>query len=607
MSGDAYTGLDDAQLVQLSLGLSTRTKPKIMHDYIETIRGLIDGEDVVDIPDSHAALHVGVNHEGGVRLNVRVRQGASWLGKADTHFTVTPGSPEFGRQAEMMERFARFGEKRLSRGKMLHRSKNETMRDIFECGVSIVQHHPHRGFYIKAQQDHTLMMKGARIGELFFRRRIDPLYYDWDEDVEGEIGAGQIRGRREISEIARVLDVSAFDKIKGAFPWAESLNESRFGSSGESIETKEIWTPDRGAIILTGESKTMNADDPARVISSWRNLFGRVPHYIAAASPWPWTSPLDEMIQLTNLRNYWATMHDYQAAGAIFRHWQLVDTNTGQDVPVSLWKQPVPEHLLLDMSKPPPYMGAGTEWKLAPFEMNDVIPRLQMIVAQHEDAGASVARLIGHAINANTAVGTADQMEDYARGEFADIIEAVEDQRSMMWEDSFRYIAKVHKKEPVLASARMMSLKTGRFFQTTLEIRGEDVVSEDIGVQLDTRSRLAKIADYRYGREARTNGDMSFGRAVELGLVPGVDDAVAEKQDIFVDQIENILYETQIINFQREAAQNMGLTDPAAAPAPPNITRGARTDPRGTGTGQGPDNVSNTALSPGGSDVLRSA
>jgi hypothetical protein len=216
---------------------------------------------------------------------------------------------------------------------------------------------------------------------------------------------------------------------------------------------------------------------------------------------------------------------------------------------------------------------------------------------------------MGDVVNANTAVGTADQIEDYARREMADIITSSEDQMSGMWEDSFRYIRRQHANEPLVVAARMRDTAEGRFFQTHLELRGSDVVAEDVGVKLDTRSRLAMLADYRYGREARTNGDMSFGRAVENGMIPLVDDAQEEKADIFVDQVENITLETQIIGHQQAVAQNLGIgQQPTSEPPPgPNITRGARTDPRGTGTGQGPDNISNTALATGASDTARSA
>ena len=47
-----------------------------------------------------------------------------------------------------------------------------------------------------------------------------------------------------------------------------------------------------------------------------------------------------------------------------------------------------------------------------------------------------------------------------------------------------------------------------------------------------------------------------------------------------------------------DVAKGLGTEQtPMSPPAPPNITRGARTDPRGTGTGMGADNISGTSLS----------
>ncbi len=105
-----------------------------------------------------------------------------------------------------------------------------------------------------------------------------------------------------------------------------------------------------------------------------------------------------------------------------------------------------------------------------------------------------------------------------------------------------------------------------------------------------------------------SSGFMDYGRAVELGLIPGVDDAEAEKLAIFVSEGERIVAQTKLIALKQEAMKLAGLTDPAQGDGvQPRMLEGTRTDPRGTGTGRGPDNVSDTAMAAGASDTLRSA
>lgn len=599
-----YKNLADAELMQLSIEMKRNPEQQTFHDYVQVVRDYVDGRDPIVIPVSHKGLQVGENHEGGHRLNVRIKQAAAWLANGQRQFSVTPGSSEFHNQGEQMERFARYGEAKLSRGRQLHKWRMELSRDLFEGGLSIRQTNSTRGFYIRATEDRTLMTRGARLTDIIWNRRVDPLWAWWEEGNDGDVDAFLLEGNRRISNLAKVINAELYDRVRNTFAWAESLPDNRVSFNGENVKVDELWTADEGMLIYSGtESKgrgsKMKPDDPRRIIARWRNLSPRVPFYFTAATTMPYHSPLDEMIALTAERNYWATMLDHQASGAIFRSWQLVDTNTGAEIAPQLWSNPVPETVLLDLSKAPPNMGPGTEWKLAPFEMNDVLPRYQQIVMQHEAAGASVARLMGDAINGNSAVGTADMMEDYAVREMSDIIAAEADTTALVWHDIFQHIAKYHTKEPVIVAARLRDPADMKFKQTHLELRGNDVVAEDVEAKLDMRSRLAKNADYLYGREARTNGDMSFDRATELGYIPGVDDAEEEKADIYSDQIENITLETNAMAHQQQVAQSLGIGQgPAAPPAPANITRGNRTDPRGSGVGAGADNLAGSSVAP---------
>lgn len=608
-----YEKLKDEQVMRLACELDERRRCQDFSKMVLATRELLDGKDRLHIPESHKGLKVGENHEGSHRLNVRIKQGAGWLGKANILFSVTPGGTEERDAARAMERFARWGEKKLAQGTPLHRWRQEVNRDIFESGVGIMQQNPRREFYVSAQDDPNKLVKGARLNEVMWRRRVDPATFRWAEGDDGGMPAGMIVGDREVGALSRILTADGYAnlaqmkaKTRG-FDWVESLNEPLYVGGKDNVATRELWVGDRGYLIVwADESAQLKKEDPIRIVSSWRNFTGKPPFYMVAGS-WPWVSPLDEMIQLTNERNYWATMLDLQAAGAIFRHWQLIQDTTGDPISASLYSQPVPENVLLDLTQPPPDMGPGTRWEIAPYEFHDVLPRYQQIVAQHEAAGSAVARLMGQDVGAYTAVGTVDMMEEFADREFADITGGDEGEGGVAqmladaWQDTFKYL-RVHHPEKVIVSGRVRDTTEegeGRFFNSTLELTGKDIVSEDISVRLDTRSALRKAADYRMGREMQNNGDMSFPRRVEEGLVPWVDDAEEEKADIFADTVENGILEQKAM----EAIQQQGQQANAEPPPRPSITTGGSFDRRGTGAGKGPSNISDSAMQPSSPDV----
>lgn len=609
-----YENLSDEKVMRLVNELEERERCVKFAKYVSDTRDLIDGKDKLHIPESHRNLKVGENHEGSQRLNVRVKQGAAWLGHAGVLVSVTAGGPEERDAARRMERFVRFGERKLAQGTPLHRWRQEVYRDIFECGVGILQQNPRREYYVEAQADPNKLVKGARLHEVMWRRRVDPAAFRWAEGDDGGIPAAMIAGTREAGSLSRVIDAQGktnLPALRGGgrgFDWVESLDDPMYLGGKDHVETRELWVGDRGYLVVWG-GQHIKTDDPHRIIASWKNFTGKPPFYLTAGA-WPWHSPLDEMIALTNERNYWATMLDLQAAGAIFRHWQLIEEATNDPISRAVWNQPVPENVLLDLTQPPPSMGPGTRWEIAPFEFHDVLPRYQQIVAQHEAAGSAVARLMGHDVGAYTAVGTVDMMEEFADREFSDITGGPDGEGGVAqmlaeaWADTLRFL-RVHHPEKVLVSGRVRDTSEegeGQFFNTTLELTGPDIVSEEVGIRLDTRSALRKAADYRMGREMQNNGDMSFPRRVENGLVPWVDDAEEEKADIFADTVENMVLEQKVV----DAVEQMRGT-PAAEPTPrPSITTGGSYDRRGTGVGRGPSNLSDSALQPSSPDTAPS-
>ena len=604
-----YVGLNPRQVMALMLEMESRQVCVDLHDYIGNVRTLVAGENIVSIPDSHKAIGVSANHEGGLALGERIEQGAAWLSSANLRFSVVAGSYEERDEARKQERFARAGEKRLARGGQLHRWRQEANRDLFEGGISVVQHHADAGYYSSTSPEK--MKAGARIEEVYWRRRVDPLDWYWAEDNRGNLAASMMAGKREVGQVARIASREAFGRLASYFDWAETpIDDYRSRAGVATVRVTELLLPDFGYLIVrdsptarraSGGNRELSPDNADRIVARWRTNWPRIPHYVTFTGKWPPASPLDRMVQLTALRDWYATMQDVQGAGGAFRHWMLVDDASGESLADSLWRDAVPEHILLDLSQPPPSMGPGKRWELAPFQfIPEINARYLQIKADHEAAGASVARLMGNLVGPHTPVGTADQMEDFARREFSDLIDSYGGTVQAIWEDTFRHLRDHHKDRVVVAArTRASAERDGAidWFSQRLELSGSEVVSEDIEVTVDTRSRLSLVADYSLGRMMQNEGDIGYERRVEQGVVPFVDDAEEEKAAITVDGIENMLLEQQATEVVRQAQQNAAAPDDP--PRPMTVTRGAGGDPRGSGVGAGPLNIANTQLQAG--------
>ena len=591
-----YRDLSDDQILELAHSIPGREEVRQFHDRVRKNRERINGTHPISIPDSHKNIFAGLNYEGSNRLDKRVTQLASFLSRGRQRFSVVPpGSDDESRAgAAAQERFARNGETELAKGTALHNWKHETYRDVGESGVSIIQQMPRRGYYVEAEQQPEKMSEGAFIDEVVYRRRIDPLSFAWDSTPNGKIGCVVLMMNRPLAEIAELSK----EGVKNASQFFTEPFDPEVANSmtGKVARVREVHWENGGALVLFGgaEKLTVNAElgkqqkNAARILHRWANPLGKPPFYIAGSGT-PWISPLVEMIQMTETRNYWATMQDIQASGAIFRNWQLVDKVTQEDITYThAQAKALPEAVIYDPSKPPPYMGAETEWKLAPFEFHDVTNRYAQIKLDHENAGASVARLMGEAMGPYTAVGTADAMDEAAVGEFAMLIEAIENRSAEMWADTFRWLRESHK-DPVKVFDHQRQADTNKFIRTVTDLRGADVKTLHVRVRLDLRSRLAMIADFRYAMEAINAGFMDYDRAVEEGLIPFVDDADVEKLALYISELERV--ET-MLDLQQLA---QGQTEP-------RFLQGRMSDPRGTGVEQGALNVSNSGVSAGGAD-----
>lgn len=610
----AYENIDDEDFIHYAERVPERPQCVELHNYIDQIRSYIDGEDQIHVPQSHADITAVRNHEGGLRLNRRIRQGASWLSRGQFRFSVKASGPgnTVTQGAALQERFAREGE-RLFNGKgSLQKARQAANRDLMECGFAVIQQHARRGFYVGALPQLQRIAEGARLDEIMFRRRVDPRSFSWVPDDEDGVGLVVIQGTRHLGEIARTFGLEKAKQITGWFDFGE-IDESNPAGWGHdiSIETAEIWGADNGALLVTGgDGRSENGFKnvgPDRILDRWQHRDKKPPFYVETYGTYPYHSPLDEMVQLTGSRNYWATMLDIQASGAIFRHWQLIDTAKEEDITSTVigGESGVQEHLIYDMSKPPPYMGRGKEWRVAPFEFQDVLPRYQQIKDDHESAGEAVARLMGEVVGSDAAVGTVDFLDDAAHREFTEMVHSIQDQTAQRWQDFFGWLKSVHKDVVwVWSQQRDSENDIGSFLSTAVALGANDVVTEFVDATLDTRSRQARLADFRYAMEAISSGFMDYGRAVEQGLIPGVDDAEAELLAIIAAEGERIQAQIELQALAQQAQQNLGPG--AAEPPAPRVLEGTRTDPRSLGTRRGPDNASDTGMVPR-SDAIRGA
>ena len=614
-----YRDLSLAQLFDLATNVPLRSDVQANHDYVTSVRTLEAGKDDIDIPASHRKLLKATSHEGSLRLALRIDQGAAWLSRASKRFSILPGGIDSSLQegAAVQERFARNGERELGRGTSLHNWEHETNRDLFECGISIVRQNPIKGYYERIRETPEKLAEGARLVEVMSRARVDPATFAHVEDNDGELGAVVVRGERHLGEIAERVGMDAVQIALTAFDFAKEVrdpNDPATWGNGARITTAEVWGENNGALFLmdgpSGQKKRNFAqrNSSSLTLASWTHETGKPPFYIAKSVGQAWHSPLDEMVQLTGLRNWTATILLIQASGAVFRHWQLVDTNSGDLMDLGLLGSSAPpEHVIYDLSQPPPNMGPNTQWVLAPFELIDIEALYASARADHENAGASVARLMGQSVNANTAVGTADALDEQSSHEFSEVIQAKQNQTADMWRDNFRHLKNDHLVADdqvwVFDMKRDAGSSSG-FTQTTTALTKTDIVSEHITVKLDLRSRLARIADFRTAIELIPIGFLDYSRAVEQGLIPGVDDAQEEINAMFVSEAARLEAQAELLKIQQSAMQSAGVNQPPVSG--PRLLEGPRTDPRGAGTEQGPNNVSNSGVSEGGADTSAS-
>ncbi len=150
-----YENLTRRQMFHIAQRLPERRQVRDLHEYIRGQRALVDGQDIINIPDSHKGVWNGENHEGGLRFNRRIRQLGSWFGGGDVLFSIQPSGPgeTVQRGTSIQERFARQGEIELSIGTGLQYWDQELLREIAEVGFGMFQQLPRQDDFMDIDHD----------------------------------------------------------------------------------------------------------------------------------------------------------------------------------------------------------------------------------------------------------------------------------------------------------------------------------------------------------------------------------------------------------------------------------------------------------------------
>lgn len=495
------------------------------------------------------------------------------------------------------------------RGRGLRNWHFEIMEDIAECGVAIVRSGPRKSWFDAMPKEDTPRadyLKGALITDVWGKERADPKGFSAIEDPQGGLLVAVHQSTRHIGEIAKAHGLEKARAIAGFLDMGTALDNDD-PAAWPQHDTKLLLTvaivegPTNGGLVVSSGDET-KGQVQERVLMDWENHLGRPSFYPRVTSTRPWTSPLDRMVQLTNLRNFYATMLDLQAAGAAFRHWQLIEESTGDVQPLSQFGASAPpEHLIYNMAEPPPQMGIGTKWELAPFEFHDLMPRYIAIREQHDESGFAVARIMGAGIGENTHVGTAHIMEHESRRNFNNVFKAMELGSEAEWADYFGWHRDEYKDQVIVHRvARDVENDIGRFINLALSLTGAEVKSEHVRIDIRPDLPIDQAARYRLGREMRTAGDLTYRTAVENDLVPFVDDAEGERAALYIEQRERLKLEAQLsVAVQQHIALITGQASPQQGPGtePGRIGSGA------SAPGKGPDNIADTSVNPTSDDV----
>src|SRR5690606_1981801 len=136
------------------------------------------------------------NYEGSLRFDARIEQAVSWLSSAAFRVHVGFGGPEFRDEAGKMSRFARFGERLLSRGPQTSNWRLGAIRDFFETGMGVIQQNPRGDFYLGVKDNPSTLREAKRLTDVLWRRRVDPLYFWWQPGPDGDNEVTMIKSQR---------------------------------------------------------------------------------------------------------------------------------------------------------------------------------------------------------------------------------------------------------------------------------------------------------------------------------------------------------------------------------------------------------------------------
>lgn len=631
-----YRDLSPAQYLDLAQNrIPASRESKWLKEYLQEFADHREGRDIVDLPKSHKGFLKQVSHKGARKLDSTLQDARNWAVLREMWVRVSPEdqSAEALEGASKMREFAQFA---LDNGryKGAHDTLAETIDDML-TGFGVRRQNPRESYFrdwkkvddavdlsTEEKQVEWAKLPSNELGNLMVNDRVDPATFGYIEDADGNLAATMEMGTRELGALAQTEGLLQVQDRLGYLDFGTLSGEKLAAAhSTATITTAEIWVQDQGVLLwmdgLTQGSSSraklghkmkgeLSMDD--RILDSWSNQFGKPPYYIRPITPFPFKSPLDEMMHAVNEFNYWDTLRQVQLHAGVLRTFSLVRKATagGVGAPV-LDTTNKPQTLTLQSGEPLPHMGDGYEWVLSPFEEIDVETGYQNAKTALEESGDLVRALSGSSINQNTAVGTASMMFNSAQRGLSPMIRSESHAVAQELIDLFIWIRDTYKQPVTIRGAQEPDAGEAGLQSVTLTIRPEDIVTTNIEVQIRPMLPIDQAADIAKAEKLIAMGLKTLDGVVELGLIPGENDPQQLKDKIFISKLEGGM-EAIDLTVALEAYE-LQVRGNAQAPVDPEGEKPLVDDlgnRRETGgSGRAPQNVKDTGLASGDGNIPR--
>jgi hypothetical protein len=630
-----YRDLDPSQYLDLAQNrIPASRESKWLKEYQREFSDHREGRDLVDLPKSHKGFLKQVSHKGARKLDSTLQDARNWAVLREMWVRVSPEdqSAESLEGASKMREFAQYA---LDNGryKGAHDTLAETIDDML-TGFGVRRQNPRESYFrdwkkvddaVDLSDEDKLVawakLPSNELGNLMINDRVDPATFGYIEDADGELAATMEMGTRELGALAQTEGLLEVKDRLGYLDFGTLSGEQLAAAhSTATITTAEIWVQDQGVLLwmdgLTqgssrakiGRKLKVEVEIEDRILDSWTNQFGRPPYYIRPITPFPFKSPLDEMMHNVNEFNYWDTLRQVQLHAGVLRTFSLVRKVAAGGVgsPV-LDQDKKPQTLTLQSGEPLPYMGEGYEWILSPFEEIDVETGYQNAKMALEESGDLVRALSGSSINQNTAVGTASMMFNSAQRGLSPMIRSESHAVAEELIDLFIWIRDTYKQPVTIRGAKDPDAGESGLQSVTLTIEPKDIVTTNIEVQIRPMMPIDQAADISKAETLISMGLKTLDGVVELGLIPGENDPVKLKDKIFVSKLEGGMEAIDLT----VALENYEMRVRGSAPPAPDPNGGVPlTDEFGNprvsgGNGRAPQNVRDTGLASGDGNIPR--